>query len=356
MIKTQHQLRSEMTDFKCQSIKKINTNEAVFGNQREPPVEIEKGDTIQKKSQNLKENLARILSVEHLKDLNEKNSNFSSKNQKIATHLKIVLEIPKNSPKTGRKLKNQFQKPVRNKKINTKNLKFTADGKVICEHCYKPVEKVYYKHHIQRLHLQVKNFTCDYCDKQFYKRDSLVSHMHIHLQTRPFACSHAECTKAFLSTTALATHFRFHHTNFSQYVCENCGKGYKQKRLLEEHMRSKHTGERVFKCDREKCDAAFFSMSSMRRHWKSHENGEVTCEMCGKKFRSLNALMAHARLVHVEVIICEIDACGKEFQSKCYLKNHQKHSHGIANQTKKQKVDAEVFNEYFVEQLDHDHI
>jgi uncharacterized Zn-finger protein len=220
------------------------------------------------------------------------------------------------------------QPPPPRRKYNTKkfkHLKRTGDGKIICEYCEKPIIKTYYQNHIQRLHLNVKNFTCDACGKEFFKKSSLVSHMHLHLNSRPFHCPHEGCPKAFLSSTALGTHVRFHHTSFNEYVCVTCGKGYKQKRLLEEHVRSKHTGERIFKCNFDGCESAYFSMSAVRKHLKSHEVESVTCEMCGKVYKGLSSLKAHVRLSHSKIeLFCDFEGCGKKFGSRCFLRNHVK--------------------------------
>lgn len=234
--------------------------------------------------------------------------NISDNEEEIQQVESFTLEIEKVQIKPRKCLKN-----------------LTTDGKVICEHCSKPVIKNYYQNHIQRLHLRLKNFICDYCSKKFFKKSSLASHIYLHLNTRPFPCPHDGCQKSFLSSTALATHIRFHHTRFNEYCCETCGKSYKQKRLLEEHVRSKHTGERIFKCDYENCESSYFSMSAMRKHLKSHEVECATCDQCGRIFKNLSSLKAHVRLSHsILNFVCEVDKCGKKFGSKCFLRNHMK--------------------------------
>ncbi|KAG5666440.1 hypothetical protein PVAND_014468 [Polypedilum vanderplanki] len=258
--------------------------------------------------------------IENETNLRNELENFSVDHQKkefyqenetnLETTQSFTLEIEKISPYS---------------KIKPKKFKSFLNKKIICEYCSKLVIKNYYQSHIQRLHLGIKNFTCDCCGKSFFKKSSLASHMHLHLNSRPFKCSHDGCEKSFLSSTALGTHIRFHHTTFNEYVCKTCLKGYKQKRLLEEHIRSKHTGQRIFKCSFDGCESAYFSMSAVRKHLKSHEFENVTCEMCGKIYKNLSSLNAHVRLSHSKIEFkCEIEKCEKIFKSKCFLKNHLK--------------------------------
>ena len=78
-------------------------------------------------------------------------------------------------------------------------------------------------------------------------------------------------------------------------------------------MRSRHTGERKFVCDHPGCSAGYFSSGALQQHKSaSHSTQEVSCEFCGKCYRSAFNLRAHLRLSHREgTIPCEL--CDKKF-------------------------------------------
>lgn len=78
--------------------------------------------------------------------------------------------------KSPEKLRRKFKKKI---KASEKNLQTTEDGKAICPHCNKALFKFYLPEHIERLHMKIKYFSCDLCNKSFYHWKSIEAHMEI---------------------------------------------------------------------------------------------------------------------------------------------------------------------------------
>lgn len=75
-----------------------------------------------------------------------------------------------------------------------------------------------------------------------------------------------------------------------------CGKEFFHNKDLIKHS-VLHTGERNYKCSFPGCTKAFKSMSTQKKHIKTHENSEPSfaCDEpgCGKMFRRADLLQRH---------------------------------------------------------------
>uniref|UniRef100_A0A336MQT5 CSON005192 protein n=1 Tax=Culicoides sonorensis TaxID=179676 RepID=A0A336MQT5_CULSO len=113
----------------------------------------------------------------------------------------------------------------------------------------------------------------------------------------------------------------------SKFECEVCNKSYSRRQTLEEHLRLKHGSEKDLKFQCDKCQRKFISEKKLKQHSISHlpanEKMVHPCKYCDKKFTKSVNVIAHIKAVHIGLrpFICE--SCGKSFQSKGALKDHQ---------------------------------
>ena len=141
----------------------------------------------------------------------------------------------------------------------------TCDPKVICNICGQSLsDKSALAQHIERIH-KAKEFqyVCEICSKCFAFKGNLSKHMktvHIEMSTCP------ECGARVRS---LNRHRMTTHTpdELKKFQCQDCGKGFIEKKALEEHRMSLHLKLRPYNC-RYGCDIAYNDMSNRNQHEK----------------------------------------------------------------------------------------
>lgn len=78
--------------------------------------------------------------------------------------------------------------------------------------------------------------TCETCGKLFKRKEHLVQHMKLHIGLRPFTCNEAGCNKAFSRKEHLMRHI-VSHTGKKMFSCDLCQKLFSRKDNLNKHKR-----------------------------------------------------------------------------------------------------------------------
>ena len=105
-----------------------------------------------------------------------------------------------------------------------------------------------------------------------------------HTKDRPFVCE--VCGKSFKNRTVAERH-RYVHSSVKPMSCEFCGKGFTNRYNLKGHLRT-HTGEKPFKCDA--CDAAFTHNVSLKTHKRSAHGIDMWKEQPFQKLQEFDDL------------------------------------------------------------------
>nr|CAD7570987.1 unnamed protein product [Timema californicum] len=194
------------------------------------------------------------------------------------------------------------------------------------------------------------NHPCQFCDKKFKTKNSLVKHERLHTNERPYMCE--QCGKSFRTRTILRSHLDTHDKS-RKFICTDCGKAFNNKANFKHHTAT-HLN-RAFLCDI--CGKTLKSLSYLRVHKLNHKNPDLlkrfACDMCGNKYVSRHQMKQHRRLhtnerpykcpdpncfkmfrnlvtlkqhasVHTNMRKYKCEACGKGFKRRSHLMTHRK--------------------------------
>ena len=178
-------------------------------------------------------------------------------------------------------------------------------------------------------------FSCEMCDKTFFRQRSLVTHVRekhmnvsdgiLHPSTVSEQILHpcTLCDKVFSRKFNLDCHMRS-HLGTHPYSCQLCKKSYTNKAHYACHMRGH--GLNIYDCDQ--CDQSFPFDSDLQIHKKSAHGTnplgkEYTCTVCNIDFQTSFRYKRH-RLVHTGERNYLCDTCGKGFKSRSELVQHEK--------------------------------
>lgn len=113
---------------------------------------------------------------------------------------------------------------------------------------------------------------------------------------------------------------------FDYLLGEICGKSFSTNTNYQIHLRSTHTLERAFKCN--KCEKSYFSKGDLVKHEIGTHSGSMVCNICSKVFQSKITLRIHNRMTHQEKkFVCNQENCGKKFSTNHLLEIHHRNQH-----------------------------
>lgn len=220
--------------------------------------------------------------------------------------------------------------------------KFLASRISIGRHCAK--------------HGKVETFDCGSCDKRFLHASELEMHTasHLPVEQRPYVCCkcarrfttpqllrHHErmhtpvelrmvhncnfCQTKFATKSGLAMHIRAVHERLRPFVCDQCGKTFSTKGILEEH-KVRHSDARPHVC--EICNKCFKTKQRLTIHADTHEGTVYQCPHCPTRLNSRRTLRMHL-FVHDSVARYKCNFCDKAFKRAKDLKNHNNLHTGV---------------------------
>ncbi|KAM9310537.1 zinc finger protein ZFAT isoform 2-T2 [Pholidichthys leucotaenia] len=215
---------------------------------------------------------------------------------------------------------------------------------------------------------QLKIFACEFCNKIFKFRHSLVAHLRTHTQEKPFQCPHCDyasaikanlnvhlrkhtgekfscqhCSFSCLSPGHLKVHTERVHLKVKQH-CSFCDKKYSDVKNLLKHMENLHNlkdpaiyqnyqqlrlktrqglRQLLYRCPT--CNRRFKNQLGCERHVLVHgPQRPFACLLCDHAATKMAALAAHVRK-HLFLYVCCM--CGEKFVSSQRLRSHLKESH-----------------------------
>lgn len=263
----------------------------------------------------------------------EKNYKTTSQIKKTATVVSVHLpEAPENVPPVPVK-SNEQQITLVNfadepKALSPPPLRKKGRPKKNPEIEKTPVKQKQATHTNSVYHSQLL-FECDYCNKIFNRKHSLVRHVYLHLGRKPHSCP--VCPKKFRILKNMKNHMDRDHCvpnvdeNTETYSCNICDKPFLTKENLKLHLTSHAKGENSFKCIY--CDKKFSYQLLLIQHEKKHlVTGKYLCTLCDVKFNSRDKLYVHVKS-HLKLTDYICQYCGREFLRANSMKRHVQTMH-----------------------------
>lgn len=128
------------------------------------------------------------------------NSIIQYKNHLRKRHTGVNGEVNATNP-VPRKKKRTNDRPT----TDIEHYIRTVDAQMFCTECDKQLKsRNSARSHIEMVHLKIKNYACNICEKEFYLRKDFNDHTRIHTAETPFACP--VCEKKFRTTSILHEH------------------------------------------------------------------------------------------------------------------------------------------------------
>jgi len=191
-------------------------------------------------------------------------------------------------------------------------------------------------HHFNSEHADMQDdsycvWKCDLCDKKFPNKSMLTRHRtHKHEALFRFECS--KCLKRLASNKLLKLHMT-QHTGEKPYSCDFCDYKAITQSVVNQHKMRMHEGSMPDKvlpkhvC--EICGKSFKVRSNLKEHMASHsDDKKFLCGMCGKSLKNRQCLNRHL-FTHGVKKTCQI--CNKNFATSASLSIHQRDKHGLSS-------------------------
>jgi len=177
---------------------------------------------------------------------------------------------------------------------------------------------------------------CLICGKRYKEKHSLQNHLEMHSGEEKYPCE--ICSKRFKTKERLLVHKQLHQGR--RFICE-CGFKARCQRSLRKHIGMKH-GQRKFGCTI--CRKTFASRQNLEAHSRIH-TGETPwkCYLCGSKFNRLHHFRQHLSTnMHVKRIN-DLIAAGGEIPDLLNPEKNVARRREIIDQIPEIKANGEAF-------------
>lgn len=141
-----------------------------------------------------------------------------------------------------------------------------------------------------------KPFICDVCGKGYKNTKQLRNHKMVHKRKMDKMIECATCGKFFAEKRMLKVHIEAVHEKRKPFACNYCSYKSATNGALKLHLRL-HTGQKPFSCDQ--CDYTTGDHNSLRRHKSRHTNErKYKCTYCDYACIQSNTYKTHLKTKH----------------------------------------------------------
>ena len=162
------------------------------------------------------------------------------------------------------------------------------------------------------------SFECETCGKCFKTKVHLNEHMKIHASEKQFQCR--TCKKFFAFATSLKRHEKY-HTGTKPHKCKTCNKHFTLPQHLKRHEMI-HKGKKQYAC--KSCEKCFVQPVDLIKHERIHTGEKpYECKKCKECFSRKFSLTRHEKS-HLDEKPHQCSSCMKSFLSSGELQRHER--------------------------------
>ncbi|KYB28406.1 zinc finger protein ZFP2 [Tribolium castaneum] len=167
---------------------------------------------------------------------------------------------------------------------------------------------------------------CKFCSSTFEELSDYLTHIElVHKNHKTnyllssFMCS--DCGKQYKTKNELTNHINSKCGTVKQFKCKICGQELMSAGSLYNHM-LRHNGVRSFMC--RFCAKLFFTAGQLKVHERIHTQDKAyVCEVCNKGFCHRQSLITHST-IHTGIKPYQCENCGNSFSCVGNLIKHRK--------------------------------
>ena len=147
-------------------------------------------------------------------------------------------------------------------KLHSQTCKRKKRENVICSICGEIVKSCNFRLHTLNKHTEKKEEICTVCGKILTSKGSLKKHMETHQDKKP-------CPECGLLVRKMKEHMDTVHSpeHLKKYQCQECGKGFREKAILNNHNMNVHLRTRPYN-SRYGCEMSYNDVSNRNAHEK----------------------------------------------------------------------------------------
>lgn len=170
------------------------------------------------------------------------------------------------------------------------------------------------------------DFTCETCGNTFLDIHRLKRHYVTHMEVKPYSCPH--CGMTFTASSTQKAHINTVHLGLREFKCTECDAEYTTKANLKIHIMSRHRNDKPHVCTvcghkfacKKNLQKHEYTHNPELRPKKSEQRFQ--CEECGKDYTTRPVLQKHVEVVHMGLKKHDCSFCGKAFGRLSSLNVH----------------------------------
>ena len=271
------------------------------------------------------------------------NKQFSSQ-KRLTCHLSIEHELKTDDMKFDH---------------TDQELSMNDEEKYRCNYCEKRfVNETNFSNHMSRKHENMTDYhehieeidgkwICKVCGKNYPKKNACIQHWRkVHNKLKSKLQCHV-CNKELSNKWNLKLHMKM-HTGKRDFICDTCGSGFLDKKVLDQHHVRLHGSEQEKELKKthvcSTCGKGFWNKTSLTTHEDVHlEGNNFICDQCECTFKTSNALRIHTNRIHLGKWVLTEEQRAKQNLRKRKFRAEKKAKNGGMLRTPEEKA---VFNEY----------